>query len=97
MDSFLYIFDIPTVSQTWNTFSVFNKSIVAGSENNFLAVSDNLINPVTNLISATNISSFNFSFMIETLPTNPPPLSSFFFQLTTNTLYSYLSSFRKLK
>ncbi len=97
MDSFVYIFDIPTVSQTWNTFSVINKIIIAGSQNNFLAVSDNLINPVTNIIAANNISSYNFSIMIESLPTFPTPLSTFFYQLITNTLYSQLSGFRKLK
>jgi len=31
MDSFLYIFDIPTVSQTWNTFTVNNKTVLPGS------------------------------------------------------------------
>lgn len=96
MDNFLYVFDIPSVSQNWNTFAVSNKAINLGSENNFLAVSDNVINPITNLLTA-NVSSLNFAFAIEDLPANPPSISAFFYQLITNTLYIQLPNFRSLK
>jgi len=96
MDNFLYMFDIPTVSQSWNVFNVNNKSITVSSQNNFLSVADTLINPVTNLLSA-NVSSFNFSFAIDYLPTNASATSTFFYQLITNAIYVQLPGFRGIK
>lgn len=96
MDSFLYMFDIPAVSQTWTTFSVTNNTIVAATQNNFLAVADSLINPISNL-NNSNVSSLNFPFAIQYLPNSSPPISTHFYQLIINTLYSHLPNFRILK
>ncbi len=60
MDNFLINYDIPTLSQNWNTFTLNSKANYSiNTQNNFLAVSDHIISPITNLNSA-NSSNYKF-------------------------------------
>jgi hypothetical protein len=63
MDSFLYAFDIPTVSQNWPAFSLDNSAFKVQLQNNFLSVADNVLNPIVNL-NNLSISKFNFPFVV---------------------------------
>lgn len=97
MDDFLYLFDIQTVSRNWTTFSLNgNNTYTIGYENNFLAFTDNVLNPITNL-NNSNVSAFNFPFALELYKNSPTSLATFFFQLVTNTIYTNLPNFRSLK